>query len=193
MQYHRVQAIVTENSQTVHQHLTTDSYLITVFIKQIQMYLAIGEGGLQLEPRNNTVILPMLSPNSFKVFNETSGNKRQSNSGKPKSTQCHKNWILFGTTRVRRYQKKHSPTHNYNGHQSSLICYLHLLRSTASSLFNLRALQSFSTFSLQVFFGLPLGLAPSTSYSIHFFTQSLSSFRSTCHTIATCFAVVLRL
>jgi len=30
----------------------------------------------------------------------------------------------------------------------------------------------FSTISLQVFFGLPLGLAPSTSYSIHFFTQS---------------------
>ena len=33
--------------------------------------------------------------------------------------------------------------------------------------------------SLQVFFGLPLGLPPSTSYSIHFFTQSLSSFRNT--------------
>ena len=35
----------------------------------------------------------------------------------------------------------------------------------ASSLFNRCALQSFSTISLQVFFGLPLGLAPSTSYS----------------------------
>jgi len=31
-----------------------------------------------------------------------------------------------------------------------------------------------------IFFGVPLGMAPSTSYSIHFFTQSLSSFRSTC-------------
>ena len=43
--------------------------------------------------------------------------------------------------------------------------------------------------SLQVFFGLPLGLAPSTSYSIlvHFFTQSLSSFAAHVHTIATCF------
>ena len=30
------------------------------------------------------------------------------------------------------------------------------------------------------FFGLPLGLAPSTSYSIHFFSQSLSSIYSTC-------------
>jgi len=53
----------------------------------------------------------------------------------------------------------------------------------ASSLFSLRAWQSFSTISLQVFFGLPLGLAPPsppTSYSTHFFTQSLSSFCSTC-------------
>jgi len=38
----------------------------------------------------------------------------------------------------------------------------------------------FCTTSLHVFFGLPLGLEPSTSYSIHFFTQSVSSFRSTC-------------
>jgi len=38
----------------------------------------------------------------------------------------------------------------------------------------------FSTISLQVFYGQPLGLAPSTSYSIHFFTQSLSSFCNTC-------------
>ena len=30
------------------------------------------------------------------------------------------------------------------------------------------------------FFGLLLGLAPSTLYSIHFFTQSLSYFLSTC-------------
>jgi len=54
------------------------------------------------------------------------------------------------------------------------------MQSMASSLFNLRAWQSFSTISLQVFFGIPLGLAPSTSYSIHFFTQSLPSFHNTC-------------
>jgi len=83
-------------------------------------------------------------------------------------------WTLAKTTRVSWYQKKHSPTHTYRGHQSSLVCFLHLLQSTASSLFNLCAWQSFSTISLQVFFGLPLGLAP-----IHFFTQSLSSFHST--------------
>jgi len=88
--------------------------------------------------------------------------------------------MLPGTTQVSRYQKKHSPTHTYHGHQSSLMCFLHLLRSMASFLFNLCAWQSFYTISLQVFFGLSLGLAPYTSYSMHFFTQSLSSFRSTC-------------
>jgi len=65
---------------------------------------------------------------------------------------------------------------------SSIIptCFLHLPRSMASSLFTPRALQSFCTISVQVFFGLPFGLIPSTSYSVHFFTQLLSSFRSTC-------------
>jgi len=72
-------------------------------------------------------------------------------------------------------------THSHSSWSSIIpICFLHLLRSMASSLFNPRALQSFSTISVQVFFGLPLGLAPSTSFSIHFFTQSLSSFRNTC-------------
>ena len=58
---------------------------------------------------------------------------------------------------------------------SSFICFLYLLWSMAFSLFNLRAWQSFCATSVQVFFGL----APSTSYVIHFFTQSLSS---SCHT-----------
>jgi len=75
-------------------------------------------------------------------------------------------WILSGTTQVSRYQKKHSPTDSCHGHQSSLICFIHLIRSMASSLFNQRTWPSFSTISIQVFFGLPLGLAPSTSYSI---------------------------
>jgi len=84
-------------------------------------------------------------------------------------------------------------THSHSSWSSIIsICFLHLLRSMTSSLFNPRALQFFSTISLQ-FFGLPLGLSPSTSYSIHFFTQSLSSFCNTCPHIATCFAVVTRL
>ena len=42
-------------------------------------------------------------------------------------------------------------------------------------LVQLTCLTVISTISLQVFFVLPLGLSPSTSYSIHFFPQSLSS------------------
>jgi len=44
-------------------------------------------------------------------------------------------------------------------------------------MFNLR---SFCTAFLQDLFGLPFGLAASTLYSIHLFTQSLSSFLNTC-------------
>jgi len=73
---------------------------------------------------------------------------------------------------------KHSPTHIYRGHQSSLICFLRLLRSMASSLFNVRVWLSFCTISVQVFFGLPLGLVPSNSYSINLFTQSLICLKS---------------
>jgi len=84
-----------------------------------------------------------------------------------------------GTTRVSQYQKKHSPTHHPD-HRLIFIGFFHLLQSIASFLFKLRAWQSFSTTSLHVLFGLPLGLEPSTSYSIHFFTQSVSSYRNTC-------------
>ena len=90
------------------------------------------------------------------------------------------NGLWSRTTRVGRYQKKHSPTHTHPDHRTSFIILLYLQRSMASSLFILRAWQSSHTTSVQVLFGLPLGLGPSTSYSIHFFTQSSSSFRSTC-------------
>ena len=89
-------------------------------------------------------------------------------------------WTLSETTRVSQYQKKHSPTYTYRGHQSSLLCFVHLLQSTASSWFNLCAWQSFSTISLQEFSSCFLDLAASTSYSIHLFAKSLSSLRSTC-------------
>ena len=102
--------------------------------------------------------------------------------------------LLSRTTWVGQHQKKHSPTHSLPDHQTSFINFLHLLRSTTSSLSNLHARQSFATTSLRVLFGLALGLEPSTSHSIHFFTQSLSSFRNARpHTIATCFALVPRL
>jgi len=56
-------------------------------------------------------------------------------------------WILCGTTRVSWYQKNHSPSHTYRGYQSFLICFLHLLRSMASSMLNIHACQSFCTIS----------------------------------------------
>jgi len=80
---------------------------------------------------------------------------------------------LSGTTWVSRFQKKHSPIHTYPDHQSSFICFLHLLRSMASFLFNLRAWQSFRIISVQVFFGLPFGLHT-------FLHQSMLSFCTTC-------------
>ena len=68
-----------------------------------------------------------------------------------------------------------------------LIIFLYLPRTIASSsqtiassLLNPRTWQSLCTTSNHVLFGLPLGLELTTSYSIHFFTQSLSSFRNTC-------------
>ena len=71
--------------------------------------------------------------------------------------------LLSWTTWMSQYQKKHSPTYTHPDHQTSFINFLHLLQSIASSLFSLRAWQSCSTTSLQVLFGLPLGLGPSTS------------------------------
>jgi len=56
---------------------------------------------------------------------------------------------LSGTTRVSRYQKKHSPTHHPD-HHPVIISFFHLPRSTASYLFKLRAWQSFCTTSLHV-------------------------------------------
>jgi len=72
---------------------------------------------------------------------------------------------LCRTTRVSQYRKKHSPTHTYHSHQLSYICFLHLLRSIASSLFNLCAWQSFCTTCLQVLFGIFLGLGPFTLHT----------------------------
>ena len=60
------------------------------------------------------------------------------------------NGLWSGTSRVGQYQKKHSPTQTHPDHWTPFINFLHLLRSIASSLFNLRVWQSFTTTSLQV-------------------------------------------
>jgi len=112
----------------------------------------------------------------------------------------YSHWLLpfYGplsrTTRLSWYQKKHSLTHIYHDHQSSFICFLHLLRSIASFLFNLRAWKSFCTSSIQVLFGLPLGLVPSTSYFIPgTFLHPVIVIATHAYTNGTCFAVVPRL
>ena len=114
----------------------------------------------------------------------------QSNNQQQQQQQRPFNGLWSRTTRVGQYQKNHSPTHTHPDHRASFIIFLHLQRSMASSLFNLRAGQSSRTTSFQVFFGLPLGLEPSTSCSIHFFTQSSSSFRNTDRTSAACSAAI---
>jgi len=47
------------------------------------------------------------------------------------------NGRLSGTTRVGRYEKKHSPAHTHPGQRTSFVTFLHLQWSTASSLFRL--------------------------------------------------------
>jgi len=59
--------------------------------------------------------------------------------------------------------KIHSFTYLCGYYAISLINFLHLLRSISSSFFSYRDIQSFSTTSLQVFFGFPLDLTLSTS------------------------------
>jgi len=123
--------------------------------------------------------------------------------------------LLSGTTRVSRYQKKHSPTHTYPDHQSSLISFLHLRQSIASSLFNLRALQPSGTpaadsqqgamgHSLASCASLLHNLSPRILWSTSFLHPTLHTpyisslnhchlFATHAHTIATCFALLMRL
>jgi len=49
------------------------------------------------------------------------------------------NGRMSGTTQVGRYQKKHSPAHTHPDQRTFFITFLHLQRSTASSLFSLHA------------------------------------------------------
>jgi len=82
--------------------------------------------------------------------------------------------LLSGTTQVSQYQKKYLSTHTYPDHHLSITIYSILpVQFTC-----LHAWYSFAQ-PLSKSFGLPLGLAPFTSYSIPFFSQSLSSFCNT--------------
>jgi len=95
---------------------------------------------------------------------------------------------LSGNTWVSRYQRKHSPSHTFADHQLTFICFLHLLRSVASSLFNLHAWQSFCTTSFQV-----LSWSGTLQFILHTFLHPIIVFATHAHTVTTCFAVVPRL
>jgi len=109
------------------------------------------------------------------------------------SAHRHTHTQPFYDALVSWYQKKHSPTHTRRGLQSSLVCFLHLLWSVASSPFNLHAWQSFPQ-SLSKFCLVYL-----LTWHPQLHTPYISSpsycilFAARAHTITTCFAVVLRL
>ena len=99
------------------------------------------------------------------------------------------NGPLSGTTRVGRYQKKHSPSHTHPDHQTSFINFLHLLRSIASSVFSLRADSLFPqplSRSFLVFFSVldPLLHTPCISSPNHHL------YAAHAHTVTVCSAVI---
>jgi len=107
-----------------------------------------------------------------------------SNTHRHTHTQPFKfNGLWSGTAWVGQYQKKHSPTHTHPDHQTSFINFLHLLRSIASSVFSLRAWQSFLTTSLQVFLLVLDPLLHTTCIS----SSSHHLFAARAHTIACCY------
>ena len=93
---------------------------------------------------------------------------------------------LFGTTRVSRYKKKHSPT-RHPDHRPIFISFFHLPRSIASSMFKL---YSFCTTSVHVLFGLPLCLEPPPHIPYISSPNQCLLFAAHAHTIVTCFALV---
>jgi len=89
------------------------------------------------------------------------------------------NGILSGTTRVGRYQKKHSPTHTHPDHQTSFINFLHLLRSICSIyVLDSPFWQPLSRSSLVFLLVLdPLLHAPCISSSSHYFLYAIRVLR----------------
>ena len=74
-------------------------------------------------------------------------------------------WILSGTTRVSRYQKKHSPTHNHCRHQISLSA-SSIYYDPWHPLYSIHVLYSLVPQSLSSFLWSTSWPAPCTSYSI---------------------------
>jgi len=100
-------------------------------------------------------------------------------------------WILSGTTWENQYWKKHSSTHTYSDHLSSFICFLHLLRSTASCLFSILYVPD-SLFAQPVTkSSLVYLLVWHNPLHTPYISSTNHCLLFTAHTIATCFAVVI--
>jgi len=102
-------------------------------------------------------------------------------------------WILSQTTRVSRYQKKHSPTHTHCGHQSSLSASSigYDPRHPLCSIYVPDSLFPQSLFKCSLVYLLawhPPLHTPYISSPSHYLL-----FAAQAHTTLTCFAVVLRL
>jgi len=103
-------------------------------------------------------------------------------------------WILSRTNRVSRYLKKHSPTHTYRGHQSSLIYASSIYydpRHPPCSIYVLDSLFPQSLFKFSLVYLLAWHPPLHTPYISS--PNDCLLFAEHAHTIATCFAVVSRL
>jgi len=96
---------------------------------------------------------------------------------------------LSGSTWVSWYQKKHSLTHHPD-HHPTFISFFHLLRSIASSLFKLRAWQSFCTNLSTTFLVYLLVWSPPPHIPYTSLPNQYLLFATHAHTITACFAVV---
>src|SRR5260221_2820186 len=87
-------------------------------------------------------------------------------------------WLLIKHTQTYGLTALFPGSPGLAGSPFNLLC--HSTRSRASSRLRPISFMSLFTTSTHVFFGLPLGFGPSTSKTVQPFTQSQSSFLSTC-------------
>jgi len=87
-------------------------------------------------------------------------------------------WILSGTTRVSRYQKKHSPTHTHRGHQSSPSTTIHGILPIQSTCFTVFFHNHFPSFLWSTSWSGTL------HFILHTFLQSPGALQKCCGRLA---------
>src|SRR5260221_12646629 len=102
--------------------------------------------------------------------------------------------LVFNHSKTHTHIRFNSPVSRFNRVGRSPFNLLrHSTRSRASSRLRPISFMSLFTTSIRIFFGLPLGFGPFTSKMVQPFTQSQSSFLSTCpnHLSLFCFTTTL--